>query len=414
MSALVSETGSSRTSTNNNDDSKAATIGVEVIRELESLGQELESSRLATTAKNAQATLLRPASIDKQQTTTTIVAVKAPSPAITTTPLCRPKPWALKRRLIGLAAIIGWGLLAWFVAVAVCGQVTHWYSEMTKPAPCNVFRPPYWPTDPLDGALRHPLNACYQHERDARARALHPLYPIVRFRAPKEPVIAEGVVSSGDDTRRISSCITIHHLSEALQRLAQNRQTSIVFSIGLEKKGHYAAGNNTARTTGLQQQVDFARMRYSLQILIWQLDLDFLCAQHLGIPLCYCVWRRSESWIDVLGRVNLTCLGSHKMVVQTGTDLLCSEEQQTATTTTPPPMVITQRFKHVCMSYVTSQNMPIDEALTLKDAVIAQHIYKLQRGRVSCDTAWLSSPEGTISELNETFTLFHTEHEQRV
>ncbi len=62
--------------------------------------------------------------------------------------------------------------------------------------------------------------------------------------------------------------------------------------------------------TPLNGRADFRDLRYSLQSHVRFESYQFMCAQHVGIPLCYCVIPPSDTpqqqWLDVLGAVNIT------------------------------------------------------------------------------------------------------------
>lgn len=280
--------------------------------------------------------------------------------------------WLCKhRKLFGGLALLGWVFFllatAWFL-IATGSAFYRWTRQIHNPR---------MPFDPYQQSLPYPTTAS-----ELSGTILYPLsYP---GSSQSECNFPDKFLHASGELVRHGSLMKIHT------------------SIGL---------------------VSMKDIRYSLQTHIMRNDFDFLCAQMVGIPLCYClarVYRQEVStarevpqWFDIVGKVNLTCvsLGAtirsrevhpRRLCGQTssGLELLSGtsgaaphqEDPNTPSFNEQTP----KRFKRVCGEYYDLEGVRYRSVLQGRDAVMIQKIFEVQRGRGLCNPMSL---EQTIDQM---------------
>lgn len=167
--------------------------------------------------------------------------------------------------------------------------------------------------------------------------------------------------------------------------------------IACETPDNFTAATRQLINEGVSQKIRTAMglislrdLRYSLQNHMLHNDLDYLCAQWLDIPLCYCVMiledeepvfaintnnnrRRGREWFELVGRVNITSLSTGAIVRSREIDPMCHQQENTP-----------KRFQVVGVRHDTMLGTRYVSMLSDKYAVMAQKIFELQRGYDPC------------------------------
>jgi len=292
---------------------------------------------------------------------------KLPSIAIPARPVAESRRGVvLRKAVLGTLAIIGWACLL----LALKDQAASAWRSWTAPIPCNVRPPDGWPHDPLAEALEYPDAVCYQADRQRRLVRYQSVYPLLAL--PRQ--------------QTQSPCQNPPNLASTMQKLVEQGQFRVVIEL---------AGS---------LRVDLALLRYSLQHHIWKQEDDYLCAQHLGIPLCYCVWKRRTGlhqyqWEDMLGLATMTCLSNRTMMVRSLGDTLCGQPRDV--------MSVMYRFKTACLQYLTPQNELMDQRFSKDAAAVAQEIFLLQRGMRNC--SYDEVAHGSDGVLSSIWQQYHAE-----
>jgi hypothetical protein len=279
---------------------------------------------------------------------------------------------ALRRTVLGALAIIGWTVLLIALFNSAVSQVREWLA----PGPCDVRNPDGWPQDDLAEALEYPNAVCYHADKQRRMARFLPLYPLVHSLSLSQ-----------------SACAHPSNLAGVVHQLIEQKELRANLELHVPGK------------PGELMHVNMARLRYSLQQHIWQLKEDYLCAQHLGIPLCYCVWKRSSGsryhWEDMLGLVNMTCLSNKTMMLRAhGTDPLCAGKPRDAVS-------VMYRFKTACLQYYTPQNELVDRQFSKEASAVAQDIFLLQRGLRNC--SYDEVAQGSDGVMSAIWNQYHAE-----
>ena len=114
--------------------------------------------------------------------------------------------------------------------------------------------------------------------------------------------------------------------------------------------------------------------------------LDFLCAQHLNLGLCYCAMRlRSVAGTIVeIGyeKSNISCVSTHEVVLSRFRSSYCLSAPALPTA---DGARATRRYRSVCLRYRDNVDGRLFERrLSDSDSVVAQALVDTQRGRDPC------------------------------
>jgi hypothetical protein len=241
-----------------------------------------------------------------------------------------------------------------------------------------------------------------------------PLYPLTYdLLAPKQKPAAIAPDSNSKDylPDLNGTCYDAPNLGQVFHQMLERKTPLVVV---------FKTHNGT-------YHVNLARLRYSLQHHIQTLDEDFMCAQHVGVPLCYCVWKRmgqtreTDRWVDLIGKLNITLTSSSTLGTITSPDLICGKA---ALSVKPSPTaaedtlnddkkglspVYSMRFKHIWAQYATPWDWVAEHAVSGKSAMIMQHVFELQRGMTRCRSGMAEGQEALV----RIWQVIRREHVQR-
>lgn len=217
------------------------------------------------------------------------------------------------------------------------------------------------------------------------------------------------VLSYPDRSRRTPQLVLYPIQSPRTNRAISNPcQVPVNFSIATRRLVSEGVSMNVQTEKGL---IGLKDLRYSLQMRIIENDFDYMCAQTLDIPLCYCmalvenINTKRREWLDIVGRVNLTCISLGSTSYSSEINSMCLEPSFTTSTSVDPTLTpLTRRpqkrFSHVCVDYEDMRGVLYRRASSGVEAVIMQQIFEVERGLSPCD-----------SSLDRTIALFKTEVE---
>lgn len=345
----------------------------------------------------------------------------APPPPLPPRPIQKPRSASRFRVCIGAAALLGWMFFAIGIAIVVQHVNSAYNAPRTAvpvpvddgPLPCNVLPLEKWPEDDLASLLQYPSSACYQKDATARLEQWYqPLYPLTYdLLAPKQKpaAIAPDANSKEYLPDLNGTCYDAPNLAEVFYQMLE-RKTPLAVSF---------------KTYNGSYTVNLARLRYSLQQHIQTLDEDFMCAQHVGVPLCYCVWKRTltrekDQWVDLIGKLNITLTSSSTLGTITSPDLICGRAALSVKPVQPgedtmndsdkgPSPVYSMRFKHIWIQYATPWQWVAEHAVSGKSAMLMQHIFELQRGMTRCRSGMAEGQEA----LTRMWQVIRREHVNR-
>jgi hypothetical protein len=175
------------------------------------------------------------------------------------------------------------------------------------------------------------------------------------------------------------------HPDETGRAMRANCQMPSNFSLATRRLVQDGSSFNVQTERGL---ISLRDLRYSLQMYVIKNDYDFMCSQLLDVPLCYCVAvvvaaaegeRVSgprKLWLDISGRLNLTC-------VSTGATVYSSEENVNC----PAPRKPSKRFKTVCVEHMDMHGITWRRVSTGVEAVVMQQIFEVHRGLDPCQSS---------------------------
>lgn len=156
-------------------------------------------------------------------------------------------------------------------------------------------------------------------------------------------------------------------------------QTPSNFTMATRRLVRDGASLNVQTERGL---ISLRDLRYSLQTYVVKNDYDFMCAQLLDVPLCYCmalveqVSGQRKWWLDITGRLNVTC-------VSTGATVYTSEDDASC----PSPRKPSKRFKTVCVEYADMNGVTWRRISTGVESVVMQKIFEVHRGINPCKSS---------------------------